>query len=139
MNEVKKKRPLMTNKLLFEEESYKIIGTCIEVHKKLGAGFTAGIYEEVLEKALIKNKIPFEKQKKLDIYYEGLKLEKLFVADFVCYDKILLEIKCIAGIPDEARQKAVNALKATQFKLGLLINFGEASLTWKRLINTDPS
>jgi len=124
------------SKLLFEEESYSIIGTCIEIHKKLGNGFSEEVYREVIEKELVKRKIPFEKQKELALYYDGILLKKHFTADFVCYDKIIIEIKSVDQLQDEAKQQAVNYLKATNFKLGLLINFGEASLTWKRLINT---
>lgn len=126
----------MENKLLFEQESYKIIGACIEVHKKLGNGFGQGVYGEVLEKEFEKHNIPFEKEKKLDVFYDGLRVEKAFVADFVCYDKILLEIRTLERIPEEDRRRSVNTLRATQFQLGLLVNFGEPSLRWKRLINT---
>ncbi len=126
----------MENKLLFEEESYKIIGTCIAVHKKLGTGFQQPIYKEVLQKEFKKNKIPFEKQKQLQIFYDGTVLKEPFTADFVCYDRIIIEIKSMSSIPQETKQQVVNYLKATNFKLGLLINFGESSLKWKRLINT---
>ena len=126
----------MGSKLLFEEESYKIIGTCIAVHKKLGTGFQQPIYKEVLQKEFKKNKIPFEKQKQLQVFYDGTVLKEPFTADFVCYDTIIIEIKSMSSIPQEAKQQVVNYLKATNFKLGLLINFGESSLKWKRLINT---
>ena len=122
--------------LLFEEESYAIIGTCIDVHKKMGNGFSDDVYREVLEKEFIKRKIPFEREKKLDLYYDGIQLDNHFTADFVCNDKILIEVKSADCIKEEATRQTVNSLKATNFELGLLINFGEVSLKWKRLINT---
>ena len=122
--------------LLFEEESYAIIGSCIEIHKKLGAGFNEAIYEEVLQKEFKKRNIPFETAKKLQLYYDGVALEKNLIADFVCYDKIIIQLKAVSNIEAAATQQTVNFLKATNFKLGLLINFGEPSLKWKRLINT---
>jgi len=129
----------MGSKLLFEKESYQIIGTCIAVHKKLGAGFDKPIYEEVLQKEFKKKKIPFEKQKRLQVFYDGIALKKQFTADFVCYDKIIVNIKSVSFLPPEAKQQVVNYLKATNFKLGLLINFGESNLKWKRVINTTDS
>ena len=124
------------DELLFKEESYKIIGTCIAVHKKLGAGFLDAVYKEVLEKEFKKNNIPYEKKKKLQIFYDGEPLNKHFTAEYVCYDKIIIEVKSVAQIEEQAKKEAVNYLKATHYKLGLLINFGQSSLKWKRLINT---
>lgn len=124
------------DELLFKEESYKIIGTCIAVHKKLGAGFLDAVYKEVLEKEFKKNNIPYEKKKKLPIFYDGEPLNKHFTAEYVCYDKIIIEVKSVAQIEEQAKKEAVNYLKATHYKLGLLINFGQSSLKWKRLINT---
>ena len=122
--------------LLFQEESYQIIGACIAVHKKLGNGFECSVYEEALKKELIKNDIPFTRYKKLPMYYEGDVLENQFIADFVCYDKIMLDIRCVSHLNKEAQQQVVNYLKTTQMQLALLLNFNEASLVWKRLINT---
>lgn len=124
------------SKLIFEEESYKIIGACIEVHKTLGHGFDEAVYFEVLEKAFLKNDIPFTSKKKLELYYEGVALKKQAMVDFVCFDKIIVELNSANLITEGSKRQVVNFLKATRFKLGLLINFGETSLTWKRLINT---
>jgi len=123
-------------KLLFEEETFKIIGTCMTVHKHLGNGFLESVYQEALEKELTKAEIPFERQKKLVVYYDGHKLNKYFVADFVCYDKIILEIKSVSFLAQNLKQQVINYLKSTELEVGLLINFGEKSLTWKRFINT---
>ena len=122
--------------LLFQEESYQIIGACIAVHKKLGSGFECSVYEEALQKEFIKNDIPFTRHKTLPMYYEGELLENQFIADFVCYDKIMLDIRCVSHLNQEAQQQVVNYLKATEMQLALLLNFNESSLVWKRLINT---
>jgi len=123
-------------KLLFEEETFKIIGASMTVHKTLGNGFLESVYQEALEKELTKQGIPFERQKKLSVYYDGQRLTKYFIADFVCYDKIILEIKAISFLHQNVKQQVINYLKTTELEVGLLINFGEKSLTWKRFINT---
>jgi len=122
--------------LLFKEESYAIIGICLKVHKKLGVGFLESVYQEVIEKEFLKKKIPYQKQKRLQLYYDGTPLQKHFIADFVCYDKIIIEIKSVVSLQEGATKQTVNHLKATNFKLGLLINFGESRLNLKRIINT---
>ncbi len=109
------------------------------VHKSLGAGFLESVYQEALEKELLKTGIPFERQKKLTVYYDGIKLKKYFIADFVCYDKIILEIKSVSFLAQNLKQQVINYLKTTNHEVGLLINFGEKSLTWKRFINTPSS
>lgn len=124
------------SKLLFEKESFEIIGACMSVHKNLGNGFLESVYQEVLTKEFIKRGIPFTSQLKLNLYYEGEKLDKYFIADFVCYEKIILEIKAISFINKNTENQVINYLKATNKKVGLLINFGEKSLKWKRFINT---
>lgn len=126
----------MPTKLVLEKETYKIIGACINVHKKLGNGFLEPVYQEVLVNELLKAGIPFEQQKKLTIYYDGSKLNNHFVADFVCFKKIMVEIKSVNSMNQVIKQQVINYLKATNLQIGLLINFGEKSLTWKRFINT---
>ena len=122
--------------LLYEKQSYEIIGVCMEVHKNLGNGFLESVYEEVLENEFTNHKIPFEKQKKLELFYKDAKLKKYFIADFICYDKILVEIKATSFLHESFKQQVINYLKATDYKLGLLINFGGSSLQWKRFINS---
>jgi len=121
--------------ILFKEQSYKIIGACLAVHKKLGAGFLESVYSEALSFEFKKAVIPFEQEKKLQVYYEGLPLKKYFKADFVCYESIILELKATKFTTESDYQQTLNNLKATQFKLGLLINFGTLSLTYKRIVN----
>lgn len=111
----------------------------MEVHKKMGSGFLESVYQEVVTKEFVKEKIPFEKEKKLNLIYEGEKLDKYFKADFLCYDKIIVEIKSVSFLNKNLESQVINYLKATNKEIGLLINFGEKSLKWKRFINTNPS
>lgn len=121
--------------ILFKEESYKIIGACMEVHKRLGCGFLESVYSEALELEFRKLAIPYEKEKKLLISYDNKPLSKYFRADFVCYNSIILELKATKYLIDADNNQTLNNLKATKFKLGLLINFGTPSLTYKRIVN----
>ena len=126
------------SKLISQEETFKVIGACINVHKKLGNGFSEDVYHQAIEKELLNANIPFEQQKKLPIYYDGEPLGTFFSADFVCYEKVLLEIKSVPVILDQMKQQVLNYLKSSQIEVGLLINFGEQSLKWKRLVHTIP-
>ena len=123
------------NKILYKEESFAIIGACMKVHRALGAVFLEGIYEEALEREFQTQQIPFERQVKLDLYYDNQKLTKQYRADFVCYDTIIIEIKAVAQIPTAFYAQLQNYLKCTNMELGMLINFGTSSLTYKRMIN----
>ncbi|MFA9189681.1 GxxExxY protein [Flavobacterium magnesitis] len=123
------------NKILYKEESFKIIGACMKVHRSLGAGFLEAVYEEALMKEFLIQNIPFKRQLKLELYYDNQKLNKYYRADFVCYDSIILEIKAVTHIPDIFYAQLKNYLKCTQMDLGMLINFGTTSLTYKRIIN----
>jgi len=119
--------------LVYEKETYSIIGAAMEVHKILGCGFLEAIYQEALAIEFEKRKIPFIQEKKLEVEYKDHTLSKYYEADFVCYNKIIVETKAqkeISGI-DEAQ--VINYLKATGFKIGLVINFGAERLESKRL------
>ena len=121
-------------KLVYEDESFKIIGACMEVHKELGSGFLEGVYQEALAVEFKKQNIPFEREKEINISYKGINLNKKYISDFICNDKILLELKALSKLTSEHESQVLNYLKATGFKLGLLINFGESSFKVKRLI-----
>ena len=121
-------------KLIYEDESFKIIGACMEVHKELGSGFLEGVYQEALAVEFKKQNIPFEREKEINISYKGINLNKKYISDFICNDKILLELKALSKLTSEHESQVLNYLKATGFKLGLLINFGEPSLKVKRII-----
>ena len=125
----------MDEKIIFKEESYKIIGICMNIHSILGNGFLEAVYSEVLEKEFIKNNIPYKREVKLDLFFNGEKLDKKYKADFICFDNIILEIKAVSFIHENFTKQTLNYLKATDKKLGLLINFGEKSLKYKRIIN----
>lgn len=107
----------------------------MEVHKKLGAGFLESVYSEALEIELKISNIPFEREKSLRIYYEGLPMKKFFKADFYCYDAIIVELKSSGFITKQDMRQSLNYLKATQSRLGLLVNFGSISLSYKRILN----
>lgn len=121
--------------LQFEQETFKIIGACMQVHKQLGCGFLESVYQEALEKEFLKQKINYSRHKHLHILFDGKPLDKSFVADFVCYDTIILEIKAATFLHLSNSGQVVNYLKATGLSVGLLVNFGESSLKWKRFIN----
>lgn len=120
--------------ILYKEESYKIIGACMEVHKELGSGFFEAVYQEALEKEFKMQNIPFEREYEINIYYKDELLKKKYFADFICYNKILIELKALSALAGEHEAQVLNYLKATNYKLGLLINFGEQSLIYKRLV-----
>jgi GxxExxY protein len=121
-------------KLIYKEEAYKIIGCAIEVHKELGCGFLEAVYQEALEIEFYKKQIPFVREKRLLINYKGIQLKKEYIADFICYNQIIVEIKALTTLKPEHQSQVLNYLKATGNKLGLLINFGSQSLQYKRMI-----
>lgn len=107
----------------------------MEVHKKLGAGFLESVYSEALEIEFKNAEIPYEREKKLPVFYDDKPLNKYFRADFVCYNSIIIELKATKFLVDADHKQTLNNIKATMFKLGLLINFGTPSLTYKRIVN----
>ena len=114
--------------LLFENETHKIIGACMQVHQKLGNGFLESVYQEALEKEFQKQQILYSRHLRLHILFDGIPLDKFFVADFVCYNLIILEIKAAGFIHPDNSKQVINYLKATNHEVGLLINFGQRSL-----------
>jgi GxxExxY protein len=121
--------------ILFKDESYKIIGSCMKVHSALGSGFSESVYQEALTIQFQKDEVPFEKEKILDVYFNDIKLKKHFKANFVCFNSIIVELKANSFIHSDNIEQTRNYLKSTKFKLGLLINFGEKSLVYKRILN----
>jgi len=120
--------------LIHKRESYNIIGACMEVHKNLGCGFLEAEYQEALSIEFDKLRIPYEQEKTLRIYYKKQLLKKTYQADFVCYDKIIVETKALSQLHPDNMAQSLNYLKATGFKLALLINFGAPSLEYKRIV-----
>ena len=119
----------------YEDITRRVIAAAMKVHSTLGNGFLEAVYCEVLEKEFIKNNIPYQREVKLDLFFNGEKLDKKYKADFICFDNIILEIKAVSFIHENFTKQILNYLKATDKKLGLLINFGEKSLKYKRIIN----
>jgi GxxExxY protein len=110
--------------LIYKEESYRIVGACFEVYKEMGCGFLEAVYQECLEIELALQGIPFKPQQELALSYKGRPLKQVYVPDFVCWEKIVIELKAIKALDDVHRAQVHNYLKATGHKLGLLINFG---------------
>ena len=110
--------------LIFHNESYAINGAAMEVYNHLGQGFLESVYQEALEKEFIFRGIPYEREKELTISYKGVVLKQRYKADFVCYDKIIVELKAVSMLDDAHRSQVYNYLHATGFRLGLLLNFG---------------
>ena len=121
--------------LLFEKETYKIIGLTQDVHNELGSGFLEVVYHDALEIEFKRSKVPYKREFPISIYYKNEKLNRTYYADFYCYDKIIVEIKATKNITDIDYAQILHYLKATNKRLGLLINFGESSLKVKRIIN----
>ena len=117
-----------------KEETYKIIGLCMEVHKILGKGFNEIVYKEALQYEFIKNNIPFEREKEYRIEYKHIVLSKHYFADFVVFGEIILEIKAISQLTSSDTGQTLNYLACSKNKIGLVINFGEDSLKYKRVI-----
>jgi GxxExxY protein len=114
----------MKKDLVYKKESYEIMGACFEVYKNMGCGFLEPVYQECLEIEFKKRSIPFESQKELELSYQGNTLKQKYKPDFICYQKIIVEIKAVDRIIDEHRAQLLNYLHATGLKLGLLVNFG---------------
>ena len=112
----------------------------MRVHRELGCGFLEKVYQEALEREFITEGIPFKREVNLKIYYRGVPLQQDYIADFVCYGKIIVELKAISKLSDIEKAQVINYLKATGYELGILANFGESSLKTERFcnINTAP-
>lgn len=120
--------------LIYKEEAYKIIGICMEVHNQLGKGFNEVVYADALEIELIDNNIIYSREKKFDINHKGNLLPHKYIADFIIDDKIVLELKAIECLNSAHVKQTLNYLAVSKLKLGLLINFGEESLKYKRIV-----
>jgi GxxExxY protein len=123
------------SELLFKDEVYSIVGAAIEVHKELGPGFLEAVYQQALEIELNNRNISFRSQAPMTICYKGKPLDKEYVADLICYQKIVVESKALDIITGREKAQLLNYLKATGLRVGLLMNFGSSKLLeWKRFI-----
>lgn len=121
--------------LLYKEESYKIVGAIIAVHKEMGCGYLERVYQDALEYEFKLRNIPYEREKKIQIMYKGQPLGEPYRADFVCYGKIIVELKAVDELLNVHRAQVLNYLKATGFRLGLLVNFSEQMAIIERLLH----
>jgi GxxExxY protein len=117
-----------------QDEYYKIIGLCMEVHRILGGGLLEAIYKEALEIEFNLHNIPYEREKEFTVDYKGHKLKKKFYADFVVYDEIILEVKASKLIAEENIAQTLNYMNITKSGLGILANFSHKSLQHKRVV-----
>ena len=117
-----------------KDETYKIIGFCMEVHRILGKGFSEIVYKEALQYEFEQNKIPFEREKEYRIDYKEIVLTKRYFADFVVFDEIILEVKAISQLTNSDAGQTLNYLACSKNKVGLIINFGEDSLKYRRVV-----
>jgi GxxExxY protein len=121
--------------LIYADECYKIVGACFEVYKDKGSGFLEAVFQECLELELGFQQIPFVAQRLLSLSYKGHALTQSYVADFVCYDKVIIELKAVEKLADEHRSQLLNYLNAAGHRLGLLVNFGHyPRLEWERMV-----
>ena len=110
--------------LIYNNESYAINGAAMDVYNHLGHGFLEAVYQEALEMEFKRRNIPYEREKELKISYKGEVMKQSYKADFVCYGRIIVELKAVSELTDVHRSQVYNYLHATGFRLGLLLNFG---------------
>jgi len=123
------------SELIFKEEAYAIAGAAMDVYYTLGMGFLEPVYQEALAIEFANRGIPFEREKKLELFYKGEKLNKTYSPDFVCYDNIVVELKVVPRITGIEASQLINYLKIMRKRLGIIANFGsEKTLEWKRYV-----
>lgn len=120
--------------LLLKEEAYKIVGVCMQIHKTLGMGLKEVNYKDAMEIDFLESNIPFERERKFTVTYKNQILRNSYYADFVVYDSMILEIKSASMLTEAHTAQTLSYLAVSGIKLALLINFGERSLVWKRII-----
>jgi GxxExxY protein len=121
--------------ILFKEESYFIIGAGFNVYKDKGCGFLEPVYHECCDIEFAFQKIPFLSQTELELSYRGQILRQRYKPDFICFQKIIVELKAVSALADEHRAQLLNYLHATEMKLGLLVNFGHhPKLEYERIV-----
>ena len=120
---------------LLENETFKIRKCLWKVHDELGSGFLEKVYQEALEMEFHSSNIPFSREHPIHIYYQGVQMKQEYIADFICYDKLILELKAVSELTDVHRAQVYNYLKATNLDVALLVNFGETPLKIERLFN----
>jgi len=124
-------------KLILKDEAYAIVGAAMEVHKDKGFGFLEAVYQECMEMELAAQGIPAVPLQEIPTFYKGRKLKKTYIADFVAYGKIIVELKALDKLTSREEAQVLNYLKASGFEIGILINFGGPSLEFKRIVRTE--
>ncbi len=123
--------------LIYKDESYKVVGACMEVYNEKGFGFHEAVYQECLELELGFQSIPFDPQKELSLEYKGHPLGQTYIPDLICFGKIVVELKAVSTLTDDHRGQVLNYFRATGMKLGILLNFGNPrKLEWERIVLT---
>lgn len=122
------------SELFYREETHKLIGFCMEIHRELSKGYDEVIYKDALVVDLNREKIPFSRENKYEVQYKGVILPHSYRADFVIWNKILFEAKAVDQLTEAHVKQVLNYLAAAKLRLGLLVNFGSDSLEWKRVI-----
>ncbi len=122
------------SEIIYKEESYAIIGKCMEVHNELGHGFSEVVYKDALQFEFDAYNIMYQKERKYVVYYKGNLLARTYDADFVVYDKIILELKCVKALTEEHFSQYINYLKVSKCKLALLVNFARRKLEYQRIL-----
>jgi GxxExxY protein len=120
--------------IIFKEESYKIVGICMEVHRELGMGFKEAVYKDALELEFRNNNFSYSREQQFSIEYKGIVLKHKYFADFVILNSIILEVKSSPFIVNNFVAQTINYLKASGLKLGIIANFGEKSFVYKRIV-----
>lgn len=117
---------------IYKQETHDIIGAAMAVHRYFGCGFTEKVYQDALEQELLYCKIPYQREQPIFATYRDVQLKTQFIPDFVCYDKIIIELKAVKELDDTHRAQAMNYAKVAGYKIALLINFGNPSLEFER-------
>lgn len=117
-----------------DEETYAIIGAAMAVHNELGCGFLETVYQEALEQEFLFQTIPYIREKKLAIWYKGQVMQSYYLADFICFDSVIVELKALQKLSSNEEAQVINYLKASGLNKALLINFGTSGLEYKRLV-----
>ncbi len=122
--------------IYLKEEVYQIMGAAMDAHKELGSGFLEAVYQEALERELSTRNIPFKAQVPIKIKYKDIFLRKEYIADIICFDSIIVEIKALSKLGGNEESQILNYLKATGYKVGLLVNFGSVGkLEWQKFVS----
>jgi GxxExxY protein len=115
----------MSESILFKDECYAIQGAIFEVYREMGCGFLESVYQECLELEFLERSIPFVAQHDLQLFYKGKMLRQKYIPDFICYDQVIVELKAVKEVAPEHKAQVINYLKASQLRLGLLVNLGD--------------